>query len=330
MPSIHLAVRRWHARFFGLIAIVTDQSAATLPAGGVGAATSLSGRPYTRHRGRIDLNGVGILRRFRARRGCTWCQSADADSEEDVIARWIAALFVERFWRLSPNLQVQGAGRWYDMDEAKTTPAKRVRILIPACSSCDNGWMSELESKVGPPVLTPLVSGDPLTMRDPDADILAAWAFKTLVNAAFERHRRASTIVRPDLRQYLVMYRTPPPEVSLEAFRVQGLDTKIRTGVKDVALRKQGRPPPRCRPSLDGADFPSRLPDGHAPEPWHPSAETSNRRREGSAATLAARYSSGPAGQLAFTWPPGAAVTGETEFDDLADPAGPEVWAWIL
>ncbi len=52
--------------------------------------------------------------RSRADRGCLWC-GGPAATEEDVIARWIARLFNERFWGVSPNLAIQGAGSWYDM-----------------------------------------------------------------------------------------------------------------------------------------------------------------------------------------------------------------------
>lgn len=73
------------------------------------------------------MNGTGP---DRTDRECIWC-GASAITEEDVIARWIARLFTDRFWELAPNFAIQGAGWWHDMDDASEPPAKRVRIPRP-------------------------------------------------------------------------------------------------------------------------------------------------------------------------------------------------------
>lgn len=81
---------------------------------------------------------------------------------------------------------------------------------------------------------------EPATAGDAETDLLAAWSFKTLVNASFEAHRRASAVVATTARDHLRQHLLPPREISLLAFRVDGLDTMVRTRTKDVAIRTPG------------------------------------------------------------------------------------------
>lgn len=74
------------------------------------------------------------------------------------------------------------------------------------------------------------------TVSQSPADALAGWSAKTLVNAVLERHRKADRLVPPDIRHH----QTPPANMAITAFRVEGLDTKVRTRVSDVQLRKPG------------------------------------------------------------------------------------------
>lgn len=55
---------------------------------------------------------------------------------------------------------------------------KKIRAV---CASCNNGWMSILETSVRP-ILTPLIKGEPFTFNDSSAKILAQWiALKVMV-----------------------------------------------------------------------------------------------------------------------------------------------------
>lgn len=244
-----------------------------------------------------------------------------------MIARWIAHLFNERFWQLSPNFAIQGAGRWYDEDEPGASPARRVRILLPVCSSCNNGWMSGLESAVKP-LLSRLIVAEPTTIGDVDADVLATWAMKTLVNAVFERHRRASALVPFEFRSHLREHGRPPPGVALVVFRVDGLDTKVRTRVKEVPIRKWGGrqvDTAVVSTALIGrvaVQMASHLLPG-TPHPTIPSLATAGM-------TLwPPEVRKVPAGSAAFAWPPDAAVTGDAEFEAIADPDDDNVRAWM-
>lgn len=261
--------------------------------------------------------------RRRGDRGCVWC-GEDATSDEDVIAQWIARVFNERYWHLSPNFATQGTGWWHDLDNPQDPPAKRVRVLLRVCSSCNNEWMSRLETEVRP-LLSSLIFGEPATVGAVDADVLSAWGFKTLVNATFEAHRRAADLVSTNARDYMRKHLVPPGDVSLTAYHVEGLDTKVRTSVKEVPVREQGG---RLRDAVAVATvLIGRIAmqmvmhhSGGAPRPPFPTAVQ--------AAAMTLWPPDSRSGED-FSWPPTGAVVGEQGFERLADPDDDVVHAWL-
>lgn len=257
-----------------------------------------------------------------------WCGEPGSATEEDVIARWIATMFRERFWPLSPNFAIQRLdGRWYDADEAISQPAKRIGILLPVCASCNNDWMSRLEDAVRFR-LSRMIFGEPVAATEHDVEVLAAWAFKTLVNAAFESHRRAADLIPAELRDHLRERGTPPPDVAVDAFLVNGLETQVRTRTKEVAVRRpggrivdtavvstaligrlalqmvshgrEGAPQPRRRPEVENAGAVL----------WPPAARATRADNT-------------------LVWPPSAAVSGEDGFELIADPDDADVRSWL-
>ena len=268
-------------------------------------------------------SGDSAARRRRPGRGCIWC-GEDATTDEDVIAQWIARLFNERYWHLSPNFAIRGAGWWHDLDNPREPPAKRVRVLLRVCSPCNNEWMSRLETQVAP-LLSRLIFGEQLTVDDADANVLSAWSFKTLVNATFDAHRRASQLVSAGSQDYLRNHLVPPPDVSLTAYYIEGLDTKVRTSVKDVPVRGPGG---RLRDTaLVATLLIGRIAvqmvmhhSGSPPRPAFPSAV------QAAAVTL---WPPDSRSGSDFSWPPSGAVVGEKEFELLADPDDDAIRSWL-
>lgn len=258
-----------------------------------------------------------------------WCGETGSTTEEDVIARWIATSFRERFWPLSPNFAIQRLdGRWYDADEATPQPAKRIGILLPVCASCNNDWMSRLENAVRP-CLSRMIFGEPVAATEHDVDLLAAWAFKTLVNAAFESHRRAADLIPAELRDHLRERGVPPPDVAVDAFLVDGLDAQVRTRTKEVVVRKPGGR--IVQTAVVSTALIGRLAlqmvshgKGRAPQP------TRRPEVESAGAVLwppAARETR--ADNTALAWPPSATVSGEVGFELIADPDDADVRGWL-
>ncbi len=188
--------------------------------------------------------------------------------------------------------------------------------------------MSNLETDVKP-LLSKLILLEPATISAADADVLAAWAFKTLVNAAFESHRRASVLIPVEFREQLSKHRSPPTDVSLVAFRVDGLDANVRTRVKDVPIRKQGGR------QVDAAVVSTAL-IGRVALQMVSHREAGTPQPRGRTDFEAAAITLWPpdlrrkrAGKKAIDWPTSAAVTGDAEFAAIADPDDDEVLAWI-
>ncbi len=187
--------------------------------------------------------------------------------------------------------------------------------------------MSKLESEVRP-ILSKLMFAEPDSAGDAETDLLAAWSFKTLVNASFEAHRRSSALVATKARDHLRERVLPPHEVSLVAFRVDGLDTMIRTRTKDVAIRTPGGR------LLDTAIVATVLIGRFAVQMVsHRGAGTPRPARtanlQDAAVTIwppdARASSNGPE----FRWPPLGAVVGDVDFDAVADPDDDAVRSWM-
>lgn len=51
-------------------------------------------------------------------------------------------------------------------------------IVRDICTTCNNGWMSQLEEQVKP-ILTPMLRDQPRTLTAPEQHLLATWATKT-------------------------------------------------------------------------------------------------------------------------------------------------------
>ncbi len=241
------------------------------------------------------------------------------------MAQWIARLFQQQFWPRSPNFAIQLPGLWYDEDDPRTHPAKRIKVDLKVCATCNNGWMSKLESRAKP-LLSKLIFADgAIALSEIDADMLAAWSAKTLVNVAFERHRKAEHLVPPEVRDFIREHEAPPSDTTITAFKVDGLDTKVRTRVADVALRKQGGR------QIGVVTVATILIGRVAVQMVH----SSNGRPE---PTVPAQLSAAslvlwpqdarPAGSVMLNWPT-IGLPGEDAFEAICTPSEAEVATWI-
>src|SRR5216683_8132332 len=61
------------------------------------------------------------------------------------------------------------------------------------CATCNNGWMSRLESVVQP-LITPMVLGRPRNLTDPDQAAVSLWTVKTAALLQFTDPRRQAYV----------------------------------------------------------------------------------------------------------------------------------------
>jgi hypothetical protein len=128
---------------------------------------------------------------------CAFCPETANLTAEHIISQWVEDLFPGK----STVKYQDGGGRIREWTSVKIDWKARV-----VCKSCNNGWMSNLESQHAKPVLTPLIIGEvsvPVTQKA--ARSLALYAFKTAV-VMDHAHRRGnpwfSTRIRYAFREH--------------------------------------------------------------------------------------------------------------------------------
>jgi len=105
-------------------------------------------------------------------RTCAFCPHSAKMSAEDVLPKWMHALFVGNGVMRFKTAQKQWAAATTHIDW-------RAKVV---CKKCNNTWMSRIEDEHGKPVLTSLIEGDKVVPIDVSvARSIAIWAFKTAV-----------------------------------------------------------------------------------------------------------------------------------------------------
>src|ERR1017187_10244882 len=105
---------------------------------------------------------------------CAFCEHTGKLSAEHIASDWMKDLFPGRRTAWFFNRET-GVRKNFDSDSMDWT-AKVV------CESCNNGWMSDIESHHAKPALTPLITGEmdiPINLER--AQSMALFAFKTAV-----------------------------------------------------------------------------------------------------------------------------------------------------
>jgi hypothetical protein len=100
-------------------------------------------------------------------------------TNEHVIADWLLealGLGEEQLTQIVANSDTGS------MDEPRTAHPMQTFQQGGICGTCNNGWMSQLESDAQP-ILLPLVNGDrnPTSLSEPERLVLSRWTLKTAV-----------------------------------------------------------------------------------------------------------------------------------------------------
>ena len=142
-------------------------------------------------------------------RTCRFC-GQPGSSEDHIIPKWIGRLLSEGappgthyvFHHRSANPE---AG----VPEHGKTAKLPAYVTRAFCEPCNNGWMSDLETRVRP-ALEPLVLGESRTLSRDEQGLLAFWATKTLLG--FQALEDESTEwARPDEYSELYKYKAALP-----------------------------------------------------------------------------------------------------------------------
>ena len=118
----------------------------------------------------LIANTGGMARR------CPFCDNP-ADSAEHVDPLWITRMYLEA--DSSPGTFTVSFGDLYPDRTAKT-----LNQTVRVCSSCNSGWMAQLEAKAKP-ALVALRSGEPLRIGPQGQEVLASWLMKSAIVREF-------------------------------------------------------------------------------------------------------------------------------------------------
>ena len=119
---------------------------------------------------------------------CAFCDHTGKLSNEHIVSEWMRALFPHK-------LHVSfGKKNW------KTTNSVDYKAKT-VCETCNNTWMSRIETDHAQPILTPLVTGKlGIPIRLEEARSIALFAYKTAIVLDYAKFRNSSPFFERDIR----------------------------------------------------------------------------------------------------------------------------------
>jgi hypothetical protein len=141
---------------------------------------------------------------------CDFCGHRSPRAKEHIWPDWLLRQFgIEKSTMANTHIAVAGGS------VSKRVQSASSMLYGGVCNTCNNGWMSQLESEVKP-ILTELISsaGSKDALLGNEANVLALWAFKTaIVRNAGTNYR---CIVPKEHYQYLYKEKKIPPGVYVD------------------------------------------------------------------------------------------------------------------
>ncbi len=131
---------------------------------------------------------------------CIFCgDDSRSLTDEHVFATWISDLFSSHPTGVAQLIDAEGRIQQW----AQVPFQQKVKVV---CSSCNNGWMADLEQKAKP-ILTPMLRGHRCEVRPRTQKLLAFWAVKTVL---IIDHLQPKARVVPE-KEYGAVYRARSP-----------------------------------------------------------------------------------------------------------------------
>jgi hypothetical protein len=148
---------------------------------------------------------------------CIWCRRTDSPpSKEDIFAKWIA-----REWpdKKHSHFEVVGGTSGQTPDRAFRAKGNMGLVTHGACESCNNGWMSAMETAVAQH-LKPLMRGEPTVLDSAARLVITRWTLKTTVMYEYfmsHAHGPRERFFKPADRRAFFEYRIIPAHLFLFA-----------------------------------------------------------------------------------------------------------------
>jgi hypothetical protein len=139
-------------------------------------------------------------------KSCAFCGVREKLHKEHVWAVWTSKLFrpTDKAIRHLRTFQRPGA----DIEQL-VWPARPFEQRVSApCQRCNNGWMSDLETKAEP-ILAPIIKGQSRRLGIAAQATVATWAVKTVMMAAYTHPE--TRVIPPSDYGWLRRHGSPPP-----------------------------------------------------------------------------------------------------------------------
>lgn len=127
---------------------------------------------------------------------CIFCATNNANSREHFYSRWMHELLPSGTKGaysgqiIHQHPKTHAINNQYERIKPGELYSKKMKVV---CATCNNTWMSKLESAVKP-LLAPIIKGEPVTLGASDLKVVAQWAtLKTIIC----EHDTALTEVTP-------------------------------------------------------------------------------------------------------------------------------------
>jgi hypothetical protein len=130
--------------------------------------------------------------------------------------------------------------------EFEKAVARAVHFFRVVCGTCNNGWMSRLETAASP-LLTPLITGNPCTISEDSALTIAKWiTLKVLVG---EHNKRGDAVTTQEQRDSFQTTQTIPDNFRIWIGRcgVDGWETAFWRHAGTVGPSPHVRPEPKLK-----------------------------------------------------------------------------------
>lgn len=180
------------------------------------------------------------------RRSCVFCGRTSGFSKEHVWPQWLHPFgenLASRRWDHEAGFSQTAVDTFTEMPTVVTEKLGSVLTMKTreVCSSCNNGWMSQLERQIKPLILALMdaaVGGWSVAISPDEAARLSTWAVKT----AWMRELSAGTDVdRSDGYHHLRQQLLPPPDCRVWLGRHAG-ELAFNIKQTSVEVRRSDRP----------------------------------------------------------------------------------------
>jgi hypothetical protein len=129
------------------------------------------------------------------RRGtCIFCGQLGLLTREDATPRWLSG-YLRQHLPPQPSweaVEMKFDSRGHHSERLRPADSASLHKVMAVCASCNNGWMSRLETKAST-FLKPLIIGQPLVLKPAALTTLATWATKTALVYEFVQSAKNGT-----------------------------------------------------------------------------------------------------------------------------------------